>query len=168
MLRGDAWENLIEKAEMFELLQNSVSRVTQIANHVAPMPMHPCHTEEVYFANEENLETVCDEEITNLSCFAPEMPRIIETSENAFVSAEVSIVESLELSDSIQDKLSNAQESVCSRVTCDVLSSVPNSSGDCIDCGIRERCPCSAPGHIDTGGGAFTTVWHVSRVRGEP
>ena len=152
MLRGDAWKNLIEKAEMFELLQDSVPRVTQIVNHVAPMPMHACHTIEVYFANEENLETVCDEAITSLSCLEPEMPSIIETSEHAFISAKVSMVESLEISDSIQGRLSYAHKPVCNHVICDVLSNVPNSSGNCMDCGIRERCPCSAPGHTDTGG----------------
>ena len=69
-----------------------------------------------------------------------------------FVAAVVNTVESFEITDCTQEKLSDAHESVCSHVTCDVLSSFPNSSGDCMDCGFRERCRCSAPGHNDTGG----------------
>jgi len=42
----------------------------------------------------------------------------------------------------------------------DALSRIPKhcKNGDCIDCGLRERCRCSTPGHNDTGG-VYWRLW---------
>ena len=63
--RGDALENLIEKAELFELVQRSAHYSTQIVNHVSLLPKSVCQTEEVYFASEESLEILAHEDITD-------------------------------------------------------------------------------------------------------